>query len=63
VRVEHETVRLNAGDVLVIEPGEAHSFAASSPEYLHFVVHLPALPEDEARADKVGVPRERFGID
>ncbi len=62
-RVEHETVRLTPGDVLVIEPGEAHSFVASSPEYLHFVVHLPALPADEARADKVGVPRERLGID
>src|SRR3954447_5388834 len=43
-RVEHETVGLKPGDVLVVEPGEAHSFVASSPEYLHFVVHLPALP-------------------
>jgi mannose-6-phosphate isomerase-like protein (cupin superfamily) len=62
-RVEHETVHLKAGDVLVIEPGEGHSFVTSSPEYLHFVVHLPGLPADEARADKVIVPRERFGTD
>jgi mannose-6-phosphate isomerase-like protein (cupin superfamily) len=62
-RVEQETVCLIPGDVLVVEPGEAHSFISSSPDYLHFVVHLPGLPADEARADKVLVPRERLDID
>ena len=31
VRVESETITLQAGDVLVIEPGEAHTFLSSSP--------------------------------
>jgi mannose-6-phosphate isomerase-like protein (cupin superfamily) len=62
-RVEHKTVRLTPGDVLVVEPGEAHSFMASSPDYLHFVVHLPGLAADEARAEKVIVPRKRLGLD
>ena len=53
-RVERVTVEL--------APGEAHTFVASSPDYLHFVVHAPALPPDEARADHVPVPRSRLGL-
>ena len=60
-RVEHETVRPELGDVLVVEPGAAHSMLASSPDYFHFVVHLPGLPAEEARADNVMVLRERLG--
>ena len=60
-RVEREAVRLEAGDVLIVEPGEAHTFLTNSPDYFHFVVHAPALPPDEARADRVPVPRARSG--
>jgi mannose-6-phosphate isomerase-like protein (cupin superfamily) len=62
-RVENETVCLAPGDVLVVEPGEAHTFVTCSPEYMHFVVHLPGLSSDEARIEKVLVPRERLRID
>ena len=41
-------VDLNAGDVLVVEPGEAHTFTQSSPDYLHFVLQTPF-----AKGDKV----------
>ena len=58
-RIEQETVRLDAGDVLVVAPGEAHTFLASSPSYLHVVLHVPGLPPEEARADRVPVPRAR----
>ena len=40
VRVEGETVRLEPGDVLVVEPGEAHTLLGCSPDYFHFVLHL-----------------------
>jgi hypothetical protein len=43
-----ETVQLGAGDMLVVEPGEAHIFLSSSGDYLHFVLHPPFV-----RADKV----------
>lgn len=59
--VEQDVVRLTAGDVLVVEPGEAHTFRDSSSDYLHFVLLLPGLAGEEARADKVLVSAERLG--
>ena len=61
MRVERETVTLEAGDVIVVEPGEAHTFRSSSPDYFHFVVHAPRLSAEEARADRVAVGRARLG--
>jgi len=62
VRVEQETVALTAGEMLAIDPGEAHTFLSSSPDYFHFVVHTPALSAEQARAEKVPVPRSRLGL-
>jgi quercetin dioxygenase-like cupin family protein len=50
-------MELQAGDVLVVEPGEAHTFLESSDDYFHFVVHSPGLA-----GDKSAVPRERLGL-
>jgi mannose-6-phosphate isomerase-like protein (cupin superfamily) len=61
VRVESETILLTAGDVLIVEPGEAHTFLSSSQDYLHFVVHVPGLSGDEAHREKQTVARERLG--
>lgn len=61
-RVGQETIALTAGDVLIVEPGEAHTFLRSSDDYRHFVIHTPALPPAEARADHVGVPRAELGL-
>jgi quercetin dioxygenase-like cupin family protein len=62
VRVEQETLELGAGDVLVVEPGEAHTFLESSDDYFHFVVHSPGLAGEEAGREKTAVPRERLGL-
>lgn len=53
--VAGRTVRLGAGDMLVVEPGEAHTFLSSSHDYLHFVVQAPFVVGDrvELRADRV----------
>ena len=40
MRVETETVELIEGDALIVEPGEAHTFLASSQDYFDFVVHV-----------------------
>jgi len=60
LRVEQETVSLEPGDVVVIEPGEAHTFLSSSPDYFHFVAQAPGLTGTEAEKDKRLVPRSRL---
>ncbi len=62
VRIEQETIRVEAGDVLIVEPGEAHTFLANSPDYFHFVVQMPGLSQDEIRAERDAVARSRLGL-
>ncbi|MGC9520849.1 MAG: cupin domain-containing protein [Anaerolineae bacterium] len=62
MRIERKTVRLSQNDVVVIEPREAHTFCAASPDYFHFVVYTPGLVGAEAQADKVRVKRSRLGL-
>jgi quercetin dioxygenase-like cupin family protein len=57
IRVEQETITLRAGDMIIVEPGEAHTFLANSPDYFHVVLHTPALSED-----KQLVARSRLGL-
>ncbi len=56
--VAGETLHLEAGDVVVVEPGEAHTFLNSSSDYFHFVIHTPGLSGAEAQQEKVAVARE-----
>ena len=49
--VNGEEIVLNAGDVIVVEPGEMHTFTWNSADYFHFVLHCPMV-----RGDKVLVP-------
>jgi mannose-6-phosphate isomerase-like protein (cupin superfamily) len=63
IQVERRKIFLQAGDVIIIEPGEAHTFLSSSPDYFHFVIHTPGLPDDEARRDKISVDRGRMGVE
>jgi mannose-6-phosphate isomerase-like protein (cupin superfamily) len=53
MRVETETLALSAGQVITIEPGEAH---------IHYVIPVPGLQGAEARADKIPVPRSRLEL-
>lgn len=62
MRVESTTVVLAEKDIIVIEPGEAHTFLSSSPDHFHFVIQTPGLQGQAAKADKVPVPRERLGL-
>lgn len=62
VRIEHETVEIGAGDMLVVEPGEAHTFLSNSPEYFHFVVQTPGLPPEEIRQERHTVTRAHLGL-
>ncbi len=62
MRVEGETVTLSPGQMIVVEPGEAHTWLDSSPDHFHFVIQTPGLHGDAARADKVSLPRSRLGL-
>ena len=62
MRVERREIDLAKGDVIIIEPGEAHTFTQCSPDYLHFVIHTPGLSGDAAAADKVLVDPSRLGL-
>lgn len=53
LKVDHQTLTVSAGDMIQIQPGEAHTFLSSSQDYFHFVLHVPSLPEEAARSDKV----------
>jgi mannose-6-phosphate isomerase-like protein (cupin superfamily) len=46
--VDGKEVALAAGDILVVEPGEVHTFTNNSADYYHFVIHTPFV-----RGDKV----------
>jgi quercetin dioxygenase-like cupin family protein len=45
--VDGERVVLEAGSVLVVEPGEVHTFVEGTPDYYHFVVHTPVVKGDK----------------
>jgi len=60
--VEGETVTLQAGDMIVIEPGEAHTFLSNSPGYFHFVLHTPGVSAEETDTDRHSVSRSRLGL-
>ncbi|MEZ4707872.1 MAG: cupin domain-containing protein [Caldilineaceae bacterium] len=45
--VDGETVRLRARDVLVVEPGEVHTFVESTADYFHFVIQTPFVAGDK----------------
>ncbi len=62
IRIEHESIHLSAGDMLAVEPGEAHTFLESSPDYFHFVIHAPGLAGEKARIEKNFVLPERLGL-
>jgi mannose-6-phosphate isomerase-like protein (cupin superfamily) len=47
VTVDGREVKVKAGDALVIEPNEVHSFLQSSADYMHFVVHAPFVKDDK----------------
>lgn len=38
---------LKAGDMLIVEPGEVHTFTQSSEDYFHFVIHTPFVKDDK----------------
>ena len=47
VTVGSAPVEVLAGTVLVVEPGESHTFSEHSNDYLHFVAQAPLVSGDK----------------
>lgn len=47
IRVAEITTTLHAGDVLIVEPGELHTFVENTSDYFHFVLHCPPIRDDK----------------
>jgi mannose-6-phosphate isomerase-like protein (cupin superfamily) len=62
VRIGQETVQITAGEILIVEPGEAHTFINNSQDYFHFVLHSPGITDEAAQAEKQPVPRDELGL-
>ena len=62
IRVGHETYRLERGDVVVVEPGEPHTFVSSSPDYFHFVVQTPGITAEAVQVERRAVTRTELGL-
>jgi mannose-6-phosphate isomerase-like protein (cupin superfamily) len=46
--VNHQTHSAPGGrPMLVVEPGESHTFTQSSEDYFHFVIQTPFMPGDK----------------
>jgi quercetin dioxygenase-like cupin family protein len=58
MQVGEQAIELEAHDLVVVEPGEAHTFLSSSHDYFHFVIQTPGLQGDAAAEDKVEVSTE-----
>lgn len=41
IAVDGVRIKLGPGDVIVVEPGEVHTFVDSTAGYFHFVLHCP----------------------
>lgn len=48
--LDGQRIELRSGDLLVVEPGELHTFVESSDDYLHFVVQAPFIKGDKRTA-------------
>jgi len=62
LRVGDQTVTLTPGDVVVVEPGEAHTFLSSSPDYFHFVIQTPGLQGEEVQAERIAITHAHLGL-
>ena len=62
IRVEQKNIKLPMGDVIIVEPGEAHTFLESSDDYHHFVICAPRKGRELPEGDKLLVERRVLGL-
>ena len=45
--VNGKNIKLKTGDMLIVEPGEVHTFISNSKNYFHFVLNTPFIKGDK----------------
>jgi quercetin dioxygenase-like cupin family protein len=45
--VNGKSIKLKTGDMLIVEPGEVHTFINNSRNYFHFVLNTPFIKGDK----------------
>ena len=62
IRINEQTIIIREGDMLLVEPGEAHTFLSNSPDYYHLVIHTPGLNEADVAEERELIDRSKLGI-
>ena len=62
IRINGQTITIREGDMLLVEPGEAHTFLSNSPDYYHLVIHTPGLNEAEVGEERELIDRSELGF-
>ncbi len=62
IRINEQTITIRERDMLLVEPGEAHTFLSSSPDYYHLVIHTPGLDEADVAEERELIDRSKLGI-
>lgn len=60
--MEDQTITVRTGDMLQVDPSEAHTFLSSIDDYFHFVIHTPGLTGTAAEKDKDLVDISDLGL-
>ncbi len=47
IKVAETMTTLHSGDVLIVEPGELHTFVENTSDYFHFVLRYPPIRDDK----------------
>lgn len=62
IRIEQHTIQLQPGDIVIVEPGEAHTHLSHSPDYFHFVIQTAGAASAFPRHEKQPVTRAHLGL-
>ena len=62
IQIEEQTITVQEGDMLLVEPDEAHTFLTTSPDYYHLVIHTPGINETDSAEERELVDRSRLGL-
>ena len=52
IKIDNNIIKLEAGDMIVVEPNELHTFIDNSDDYFHFVIILHLKKNDKKNIEE-----------